>query len=57
MDASGISFPQAHVDASAMAELALAGQEIIGFDTVMPEYSVHQEAAALGCEVDWGSRD
>jgi [methyl-Co(III) methanol-specific corrinoid protein]:coenzyme M methyltransferase len=23
----------------------------------MPEYSVHQEAAALGCEVDWGSRD
>ena len=57
MDASGISFPQAHVDASAMAELALAGQEIIGFDTVMPEYSVHQEAAALWCEVDWGSRD
>jgi MtaA/CmuA family methyltransferase len=57
MDAAGISFPQAHVDAGAMAELALAGHEIIGFDTVMPEYSVHQEAAALGCEVDWGSRD
>ncbi|MFZ0928940.1 MAG: MtaA/CmuA family methyltransferase [Syntrophobacteraceae bacterium] len=57
MDASGVSFPQAHVDANAMAELALAGHETIGFDTVMPEYSVHQEAAALGCEVDWGSRD
>jgi MtaA/CmuA family methyltransferase len=57
MDAAGVSFPQAHVDANAMAELALAGHEIIGFDTVMPEYSVHQEAAALGCEVDWGSRD
>jgi len=57
MDACGVSFPQAHVDAHAMAELALAGHEIIGFDSVMPEYSVHQEAAALGCEVDWGSRD
>jgi [methyl-Co(III) methanol-specific corrinoid protein]:coenzyme M methyltransferase len=57
MDASGVSFPQAHTDASAMADLALAGHEIVGFDTVMPEYSVHQEAAALGCEVDWGSRD
>lgn len=57
MDAVGVSFPQAHTDANAMAELALAGHEIIGFDSVMPEYSVHQEAAALGCEVDWGSRD
>jgi [methyl-Co(III) methanol-specific corrinoid protein]:coenzyme M methyltransferase len=57
MDATGISFPQAHVDPQAMAELALAGHEIIGFDTVMPEYSVHQEAAALGCNVDWGDRD
>jgi [methyl-Co(III) methanol-specific corrinoid protein]:coenzyme M methyltransferase len=57
MEAAGVSFPQAHVDAQAMAELALAGHEIIGFDTVMPEYSVHQEAAALGCEVDWGSRE
>ena len=57
MDIAGISFPQAHLDSNAMAELALAGHEIIGFDTVMPEYSVHQEAAALGCDVDWGNRD
>lgn len=57
MDKAGISFPHAHIDANAMAELALAGHEIIGFDAVMPEFSVHQEAAALGCDVDWGSRD
>ena len=57
MDFTGISFPQAHLDPNAMAELALAGHETIGFDTVMPEYSVHQEAAALGCDVDWGNRD
>jgi [methyl-Co(III) methanol-specific corrinoid protein]:coenzyme M methyltransferase len=57
MDAVGVSFPHAHLDANAMAELALAGHEILEFDTVMPEYSVHQESAALGCEVDWGDRD
>lgn len=57
MDKAGVSFPQAHVNAHAMAELALAGHELVGFDTVMPEYSVHQEAAALGSHVDWGDRD
>lgn len=57
MDAAGISFPQAHLDAQAMADLAWAGHDILGFDTVMPEYSVHQESAALGCDVDWGDRD
>jgi len=57
MDATGVSFPEAHLNAGAMAELALAGHEIIGFDTVMPEFSVDQEAAALGADVDWGDRD
>ena len=57
MEAAGVSFPEAHVDANAMADLALAGHEIVGFDTVMPEYSVHQESSALGCDVDWGDRD
>jgi [methyl-Co(III) methanol-specific corrinoid protein]:coenzyme M methyltransferase len=57
MDAAGIPFPKAHLDANAMADLAIAGHEILGFDTVMPEYSVHQESAALGCDVDWGDRD
>jgi MtaA/CmuA family methyltransferase len=57
MDATGVSFPDAHLNANAMAELALGGHELIGFDTVMPEYSVDQEAAALGAEMDWGGRD
>lgn len=57
MDAAGVCFPEAHLNANAMADLALAGHEILGFDTVMPEYSVHQESAALGCDVDWGDRD
>ena len=57
MEATGVSFPEAHLNANAMAELALGGYEIIGFDTVMPEYSVDQEVAALGAEVDWGDRN
>jgi [methyl-Co(III) methanol-specific corrinoid protein]:coenzyme M methyltransferase len=57
MDACGVSFPQAHKDPQAMADLAIAGHEIAGFDTVMPEFSVQQEAAALGSRVDWDHRD
>jgi len=57
MDMAGVDFPQAHLDPNAMAELALAGHEVLGFDVVMPEYSVHQEAAALGCATDWGDRN
>ncbi len=57
MDAAGVSFPEAHLNADAMAELALAGHEVLGFDAVMPEFSVQQEAAGLGCEMDWGDRN
>ena len=57
MDAVGITYPEAHLDAEKMAGLALAGHEIVGFDTVMPEFSVDQEAAALGGKVDWGDRN
>ncbi len=55
MEKTGIFFPQAHLDPKQMAGLAAAGHEILGFDAIMPEYSVQQEAAALGCEIDWGS--
>lgn len=57
MEKAAVFFPDAHLNANAMAELALAGHEVVGFDTVMPEYSVVQEAAALGARVDWGDRD
>ncbi len=57
MEKAGAWFPEAHLNAGAMAELALAGHEVLGFDTVMPEFSVDQESAALGAEVDWGDRN
>jgi MtaA/CmuA family methyltransferase len=47
-------FPDVHADANLMARLATAGHTLLGFDTLMPVFSVTQEAAALGCEVDWG---
>jgi [methyl-Co(III) methanol-specific corrinoid protein]:coenzyme M methyltransferase len=55
MEKAGIYFPEAHLDPTKMAELAAAGYEILGFDSIMPEFSVQQEAEALGCVVDWGS--
>jgi [methyl-Co(III) methanol-specific corrinoid protein]:coenzyme M methyltransferase len=57
LDAAGVTFPEAHLDHKQMADLALTGYEVAGFDSVMPEYSVDQEAAALGCTIDWGDRD
>jgi [methyl-Co(III) methanol-specific corrinoid protein]:coenzyme M methyltransferase len=40
-----------------MAGLAATSYEVLGFDTIAPVFSVHHEAAALGCTVDWGRRD
>ena len=40
-----------------MAALALAGHTVLGFDVVMPLFSVCHEAAAMGCNVRWGGPD
>ena len=48
-------FPVAHLDAETMAALAATSYEVLGYDTVMPVFSVTQEAAALGCEMEWGN--
>ena len=42
MDKVGVYFPEAHLDARQMAELAAGGYEILGFDTIAPEFSVQQ---------------
>ena len=57
MDMTGASFPEAHLDAEKMAALALAGHTILGFDVVMPLFSVCHESAAMGCNVNWGGPD
>ncbi len=57
MDLVGVDFPEGHLDADKMARLAEAGHSELGFDVVMPLFSVCHEAAAVGCNVDWGSRN
>lgn len=54
MEKVGVFFPEAHQDAEQMAALAAAGHTELGFDNVMPLFSVWHESAALGCKVDWG---
>ena len=53
MEKSGGWFPQVHLEVKPMVKLAEAGHTVLGYDTVMPVFSVVQEAAALGCEVNW----
>jgi len=57
MDKLGVDFPEAHLNAEKMARLAMAGHTELGFDVVMPLFSVCHETAAMGCKVDWRDRD
>ncbi|MBI3921694.1 MAG: MtaA/CmuA family methyltransferase, partial [Armatimonadetes bacterium] len=54
MEQTGCFFPEAHLEAGKMATLAAAGHDLLGYDTVAPYFSVINEAAALGCAIDWG---
>ncbi|MFV1964936.1 MAG: MtaA/CmuA family methyltransferase [Pirellulaceae bacterium] len=56
MDQVEAPFPRAHRDAHLMSRLAETAYTKVGFDTIMPVFSVVQESAALGCRVDWGDR-
>jgi MtaA/CmuA family methyltransferase len=57
MKKTGYFFPEAHLDPEIMAGLAEAGHTVLGFDNVMPLFSVCHESAAIGCTVDWGAVD
>lgn len=56
MEKAKVFFPDAHLDPKKMAALALAGHTVLGFDNVMPLFSVWHESAALGCSMDWGQK-
>lgn len=56
MEKIGVFFPDVHLDGAAMADLAAAGHDELGFDNVMPLFSVWHECAALGCDVNWGDK-
>jgi [methyl-Co(III) methanol-specific corrinoid protein]:coenzyme M methyltransferase len=54
MERTGAFFPDVHLDGEKMARLAAGAYSVLGYDAIMPNFSVQAEAAALGCEVDWG---
>ena len=54
MEKTGAFFPDVHLDGRKMARLAAGAHDILGYDAIMPYFSVQAEAAALGCQVDWG---
>lgn len=57
MKITGSYFPDAHMDTKKMFELARANYEILGYDGIMPVFSVVIEAASLGCNINWGKID
>ncbi len=57
MDITGAHFPHANIEPEPMATLAAGAHEVMGFDSVMPIFSIAQEAMALGCQVDWSDTD
>lgn len=54
MKKTGFFFPEAHTNPEIMAGLAAGGYTEIGFDNVMPLFSVCHESVAIGCHADWG---
>lgn len=56
MDETDAPFPQSHLDAALMTRLAETAHTLVGFDTIMPVFSIVQESAALGCPVDWSEK-
>lgn len=57
MQMTGAFFPDVHLDGEKMARLAAGAHDILGYDAIMPYFSVQAEATALGCQVDWGGVD
>ena len=57
MDLVDAPFPDVCHDPDLSARLAATGHTELGFDSVMPYFSIVQEASALGCPVQWEGKD
>jgi MtaA/CmuA family methyltransferase len=57
MDLVDAPFPEANRNPEMMARLAATGHTELGFDTVMPVFSIIQESSALGCKMKWMEKD
>ncbi|MFN7931787.1 MAG: MtaA/CmuA family methyltransferase [Bryobacteraceae bacterium] len=57
MDLSDSYFPDANRDPERMARLAATSYTELGFDSIMPVFSIIQESSALGCKIQWEQKD
>ena len=57
MDLVDAPFPDACRNPELAARLAATGHTELGFDSVMPYFTIIQESAALGCDMQWEEKD
>ena len=57
MDLVDSYFPDANRDPELNARLAATGYTELGFDSIMPYFTIIQESSALGCEMQWEGKD
>lgn len=57
MDLVDAPFPEANQQPELMARLAETSYTELGFDTIMPVFSIIQESSALGCKIQWEQKD
>jgi len=57
MDLVDAPFPHANREPELMARLAATGYTELGFDSIMPVFSIIQESSALGCRIQWEQKD
>ncbi len=57
MDMTDAPFPDACREPELAARLAATGRTELGFDSVMPYFTIIQESSALGCEMQWEEKD
>ena len=57
MDLVDAHFPEANRNPEKMARLAATGYTELGFDTIMPVFTIIQESSPLGCRIQWETKD
>ena len=57
MDMMDAPFPAACRDPELAARLASTGHTELGFDSIMPYFTIIQESSALGCDMQWEEKD
>src|SRR5271156_5065434 len=57
MDLTDAPFPLANPEPERMARLAATGYTELGFDNIMPVFSIIQESSALGAKIQWEQKD